>query len=320
MDDPRRKIIAELSRSAISFRPIDNLIFLCGGKLRESQTDPPSHLRELIYDCLKARNPDVFNRVCLAEKVFDHLKDDFNHHGLYSNLIDLEKDLANLANLVVIVIESPGAIAELGAFSAIDSIRKKLLVFVREDHFNTGSFIKWGPLKFLQSYNEDVVRPYAWVTEAPSSDVVHPIKCADSVRLICEDIVSASSRSISGADLNKTDDRDQMSLIVGLMDLFICLKRSEIKGFLNELGIEIETHRVRQYLYVLEVLNFVKSWQQFGDTYYFAIHPDSAAVLKLNPRQFGKDQLELKVDVRNYYKDEDERRFRQIRGFREAGS
>ena len=64
----------------------------------------------------------------------------------------MESDLAALADLVVIIVESPGTFAELGAFSLSDPLRKKILAIVDEPYVNhRQSFISTGPLRWIDS-------------------------------------------------------------------------------------------------------------------------------------------------------------------------
>jgi hypothetical protein len=62
----------------------------------------------------------------------------------------MEADLARLADMVIIVAESSGTFAELGAFSLSDNLRKKILAFVdRKYEHTTDSFLATGPLRWI---------------------------------------------------------------------------------------------------------------------------------------------------------------------------
>jgi len=71
--------------------------------------------------------------------------------GSKFNLLELENKLAEWVHCVVIILESAGAIAELGAFSNHIDLRNKLIVVVNERHNKNKSFIVLGPIKFLKS-------------------------------------------------------------------------------------------------------------------------------------------------------------------------
>ena len=63
----------------------------------------------------------------------------------------MERDLAALADLVLVIVESPGTFAELGAFSLSEDLRKKLLPIVDEEYEEASSFIATGPLRWIDS-------------------------------------------------------------------------------------------------------------------------------------------------------------------------
>jgi len=73
----------------------------------------------------------------------------------------MESDLAALADLVIIVVESPGTFAELGAFSLADPLRKKLLPIVDLQYKDQQSFISTGPLRWIDQESE--YRPTIYV-------------------------------------------------------------------------------------------------------------------------------------------------------------
>jgi hypothetical protein len=74
----------------------------------------------------------------------------------------MESDLALLADLVIIIVESPGTFAELGAFSLSDALRKKILPIVDVEYREQRqSFIATGPLRWID--RESDFRPTIFV-------------------------------------------------------------------------------------------------------------------------------------------------------------
>jgi len=68
--------------------------------------------------------------------------------------LKMERDLAALADLVLVIVESPGTFAELGAFSLSDDLRKKLLPIVGIEYQGASSFIATGPLRWIDDESE----------------------------------------------------------------------------------------------------------------------------------------------------------------------
>jgi hypothetical protein len=132
----RDRLINYLRSSHYRFRRLKHILFLCGGAA--------SHTRDVLRDYLRKHAPNL--GLFYAERVWEQIA----AHGDRSAL-RMEADLAALADLVLIVVESPGTFAELGAFSLSDPLRKKLLPIVDKQYFHHGSFISTGPLRWVDS-------------------------------------------------------------------------------------------------------------------------------------------------------------------------
>jgi hypothetical protein len=129
----------------ISFKDLPSKsinIFLIGQATKNSSKSLRGILRnELIKKPLNYKMLEIY----YPEEIFDELiqgKKKFD-------LLDLENMLADSVNAVVIILESPGSIAELGAFSNNKRFAKKLLVIVDKKYKRQKSFIILGPIKYL---------------------------------------------------------------------------------------------------------------------------------------------------------------------------
>ncbi len=73
-----------------------------------------------------------------------------------NSLLSLETQLADSVDLIVLIPESPGSFAELGAFSMDKTLAKKMLV-MRLGEFKSGkSFINHGPIRLVRSHGGDI--------------------------------------------------------------------------------------------------------------------------------------------------------------------
>jgi hypothetical protein len=103
-------------------------IFLCGGPLDDFEHS----LRAYFYRDEVQKNPALLEKIQLAEKA-----DDWHQsRKLFDDLLELEEHLAGLSACVLLFVESPGAIAEFGAFSQMELIQEKLVVVIEESYFN----------------------------------------------------------------------------------------------------------------------------------------------------------------------------------------
>jgi hypothetical protein len=91
--------------------------------------------------------------VFYAERVWEHI----TAHESQLSALEMEGELAKLADMVIVIVESPGTFAELGAFSLSDPLRAKMLAIVDVKHRAAESFIMTGPVRWID--RDSVFRP-----------------------------------------------------------------------------------------------------------------------------------------------------------------
>jgi hypothetical protein len=119
-------------------------VFLCG----KGPNDRTS-LRTEIGTALTLGGSSSEYDVVYPEHIFDEL--------LSEDLLDLENQLAKSVDVVVLILESPGAIAELGAFANHTELAGKLLCVQDQKYRRSKGFIARGPLRHLIRQGPDHV-------------------------------------------------------------------------------------------------------------------------------------------------------------------
>lgn len=109
-------------------------LFLCG-----SSTSEKDSLRHLIAEGLQ-NLPKV--NIVYPEWIFANLM-----RAKEYDLLSLEHDLAKNVDLIVLPLEGPGSICELGAFASVESLLPRLIVLNEEKYKRQRSFINDGPLR-----------------------------------------------------------------------------------------------------------------------------------------------------------------------------
>ena len=170
----RDRIISSLSPEHYRFRQISPVVFVCGG-----QNSAP---RDTLRDYLKKRKPDL--QIFYAERVWELIS---ANPGV--GALKMESDLAALSDLIVIIVESPGTFAELGAFSHVETLRRKLLAIVDRQYRGAHSFINTGPLQWIDA--ESDFRPTIWTR------LNRILECADELELRIASIPKPKSEKIS---------------------------------------------------------------------------------------------------------------------------
>jgi len=107
----------------------------------------PSALRDRIREELAGQPRITGFDVHYPEDLFEEL---LRGKEKDADLLQLENMLAENVHAVVIVLESPGAIAELGAFANHARLRDRLVVVVDKKYRKARSFIMLGPMNYLR--------------------------------------------------------------------------------------------------------------------------------------------------------------------------
>jgi len=112
-------------------------IFLCGPGYESSRYGFRENLRTFMESF-----PNT--TTVLGEEL------DPKKHGLKrSDLQTAELAFAQKADFTILLLESPGAIAELATFSMMENVRPRLFVMVPDRFYNSTSYIARGPLSVL---------------------------------------------------------------------------------------------------------------------------------------------------------------------------
>lgn len=138
VDEIYKKIFCNMNHGNID-------LFLCGG----ASTKGKNSYRDAIR---KELEKDIRLSILYPEDMFMDLLDRKKY-----DLLTLENFLANDSDLILIVCESPGSFAELGAFVNNNDILEKVVVLIQSKYKNAKSFIRQGPVEYVRSKNRNNV-------------------------------------------------------------------------------------------------------------------------------------------------------------------
>lgn len=133
----RERLIQSLTSSHYRFRRSDPVVFLCGAERSIPRDDLAAYLKKF--------GPSVL--LFYAETVWELIQS-----RLPLGALKMESELAALADVVIIIVESPGTFAELGAFSNSEPLRRKILPII-DVAFKPPqkSFLALGPLRWIEA-------------------------------------------------------------------------------------------------------------------------------------------------------------------------
>lgn len=253
------QIIAEFesfdhSKFSVSFTP--PRIFLCGGEIDNGSPIPKSARHRVIeYFCLHEK--DLFKACVQAEEFKDYFKE-----GAYSDLLEFETDIASIATLIIIFLESPGSLVELGLFCANTSTAEKLLIIAPQEELeNEDSFIFLGPLTSIKKRSNDSVLSYPW----PSKEIQE----YEHTNIIANDIKTKLTGTQKTQKFSSKNPAHIALLIYDIVLLTHPITITEIELALLSLGIDTDQNSVSRLLYLLEKLKLISHTTYSSVKYYF---------------------------------------------------
>ncbi|WP_392552949.1 retron St85 family effector protein [Orbus wheelerorum] len=120
-------------------RGVRNSVFLCGGDIKNES-------------CFRYKLKQLFSSYLRYELMYpETIFDDLLSGQTRFSLLEMENILAASVDAIVIIPESPGSFAELGAFSNNPLLSNKMVVLSHNKYKKNKSFINYGPLRLVKS-------------------------------------------------------------------------------------------------------------------------------------------------------------------------
>jgi hypothetical protein len=214
----REGLVQHLRPPKYRFRRLNPVVFLCGAD--------GSKGRDALRDYLNKYTPNL--NVFYAERVWQIIASLGERDAL-----QMEEDLAKLADLVIVIVESPGTFTELGAFSLSPSLRRKMLAIVDEKYKGDSSFISNGPIKWIDS--ESVFKPTIY------TNLDKILLAADQAQERIQRIEKPRSTKIE--DL-ATSPKHLLFFICDLVSVIYPATISMIGGYLAEISPSVVTNGI----------------------------------------------------------------------------
>lgn len=303
-----RDILARnIDLSASRMKPYEGFIFLCGGPTNISEVKPIS-IRDAIHREL-GKDRTLEPRIRVAEDYKD-----WSHEATYRDLVSFERHIAELSSLIVLVLESAGSIAELGLFSVIDEFKKKILLIVETSFYQSDSFIKLGPIDYLEKFHDNPAECHRWLEgngrlarfDSDAAEQLQP-ELADAVR----------ARINKPAPERLFDSKtwlDGALLVCDLLSLCSALTLRELRDLLNELGCVRTESDVKQIVFLLQRVGLIAMEPKGDQRFYVNIIEKEYVTFALRDKNF--DVMRFRSDILALYSKTEKKRFRAIQDVR----
>lgn len=285
-------------------------MFLCGGPNDPTSYETLLSARHLIYrELTSGRYSDLVDRLRLAEDIQDWFRD-----GMYSDLVTFEQHLASLSSVILLIVESPGSIAELGAFSVAEPIGQRLITVIAEQYFESESFIRLGPINRLEDVTGRSPLVYDWFKRDPIRNTLYPVyeELRSKVEEVVRDVRGLLRDTFKEQVFRPNDPGHCMIMICELCSLFGALSETEIVEYICDLNEGLNAHQVEQFLFLLKKCNILRVKPIGHGRYYYAPGWDTHITFAFSDGQ-RVDRDRIRVEVFEYYKKEMKTRAEVVR-------
>lgn len=303
----REALLKKVDLSTSRLKPYQGFIFLCGGPT-DVRSAKPISVRDAIHREL-VKHRDIDGRIRIAEDYKD-----WSHEAIYRDLVSFERHLAELSSVIVLVLESPGSIAELGLFSVIDEFKNKLLVFVETKHYQSDSFIRLGPIDYLEKIYNNTSECHRWMQGNGGLATFDPEAAEQLQPELAEAIRARAANPTPERNFDPQSWLDGALLVCDLLGLCAALTLRELRQLLNDLGcIRTETD-VRQLVFLLQRVGLIAMEPKGDQRFYVGIEDKQHVQFALRDKTF--DVMRFRSDLLAHYEREDKKRFRAIQDVR----
>ncbi len=297
--DPRPTLLSiidiEATRVEFSNAPI---VLLCGGpvKIKDRPEDPLPPRCSLRHAVTCS---DTSYEIFRPEEIKSWQSD-----GVFKNLMSFEEDLASICSLIVIILESAGSLAELGAFSQLHDLSKKMIAIKSNDFKDDPSFINLGILRHIAEKHTSSVKSYPWNIEDPTSI------SDEIVNDVIFDIQEELGLLPRNPSLNLSNKSHVIVLICEIIELFSALKEHEILGYLSSFGVILTKEELKRKLFLLEEFRLIKR-EIYSDASFYVRSKEVYHRLRLALKKGSKqDTLRINMECLKYYNEDSKHRNR----------
>lgn len=297
-EDPRDKFFAEIDifSSHINLTPPTVLFF---GGPHEDGTDGKAHSARahILKYCADNNNPLHSNFV-----VPDKFKD-WGFQAGYADLLQFETDMALMSTAIIIIPESSGSIAELGAFIVNEDVRNKLMVVMPDMYFNSESFIKSA---LIPRIADEQVYAYDYDPNSLS-------RLDEFVSDIVSDIETVSRPENNTEKFNQDNFGHYAYCIYQIALECRAIKFEELRRFLRALSLPDGHKEVTRGIYLLEILKFIQRSRKGNETFFLPFESRTSDRVRFSGKKQGShlDKMTFKIELARYYKSSERERNRR---------
>lgn len=222
----------------------------------------------------------------------------------YSDLITFEEDIARISSIVLVISESAGSLAELGAFSSNETIRDTLRILIQESHANEESFVRYGPIERVQNISRDRVGVFPWKTHKKGGLVkASAAPHYATINKFIVDHVYAQPKSHAYAGLGASA---AFFDILWLTHLSSAISPTLLYDYVRKVHPSLSDGEIRNLLYCMKVVGWIGQVSYGGKDYFYCQQDSDPFEYAFNAGVSVTDSSRRKLNVSKFIRAEEE--------------
>lgn len=290
MSDELAKIYADLAGLPARFNTPFRSLFFCGG-VRGTGRERPKSLRDYL---VRKRGIRLKAHIVFAEDA-----NQIYRETKYSDLITFEEDIARIASSVLVIVESPGSYAELGAFAMNATISKSLRVIVQTKFSETESFIRFGPIEKMKNDDDESVAFYPWEINKNGGLVSKSVeRHFREIKVFIADGIDSAPKS----QLFDTDyDIKKFYIVYWALYHSYTSSLSVLLWAVNKILPDLTSQQLKQCLYCLRLVGWIDREMYSNKVFYFALSSTDPISYNFPKGAPGRDPFARQLAIRREF-------------------
>ena len=264
-------------------------IFFCGGTIRSGNSNGANSLRDYLYR-VRSCSKRLHGEIVLAEAANELYRD-----TRYGDLISFEEDIARIAAVVLVIAESPGSLAELGAFASNETIRRALRVILQTSNWNKESFIRYGPVERIRNDNSEHIGVYPWRTNAAGNLIVRSARPHHSeiIKFLNQHLDATSKTEIFPAG----DDLQMFFVTYWVIYLSYAISSATLYDLIRMLIPAATNNDIRNKVFCMQLAGWVAVERYSGKDYFYCCQDRDAFHYAYHDHVTARDSNRRKLAI-----------------------